>query len=136
MKRVIILLGFLSVLSVFSCKKDDKVKEKTTLEKVQAKWGIENITIHFVDPSQPIDTTVVFPGTASDYFEFKTDGKAYSMIDGESDISTYGLSGDSSIIHENFGTYKIVQLTDNVLKLYQREQQNDAFFEETLNLKK
>jgi hypothetical protein len=58
------------------------------------------------------------------------------MIDGESDISSYGLSGDSSIIHENFGTYKIVQLTDNVLKLYQREQQNDAFFEETLNLKK
>ncbi len=117
MKRVIILLGFLSVLAVFSCKKD-QVKEKTTLEKVQAKWELENITLHLREPSEPIDTTVVYTGTANDYFDFRTDGKVYSSIDGEEDISTYGLSGDSSIILENFGTHKILQLTDNILQLY------------------
>lgn len=138
MKKFLTVICVLSILSIASCKKDKKeeVVEKTTLEKIQAKWGVENITVRLADTSIPLDTTLVIPGKASDYFDFRVDGKVYSMFDGEGDTSTYALSGDSTILYQGFGDYKILVLTENSLKLYSKEEQSPELYEETLNLKK
>ncbi len=136
MKKILILLVILSTLSVISCKKDDKVKEKTTLEKIQAKWSVENVSFIYRDSSIPFDTTVVYPGLTSDYFDFRSNGIAYIRLDNEEDSSSYALSGDSTIIFSDFGTYKIRDLTDNSLRLFSREEEDQQSIEQTINLKK
>ncbi len=138
MKKFIAIICVLPLLTIVSCKKDEKevVVEKTTLEKIQAKWGLENITFKYTISSIPFDTTAIYNGISSDYFDFRTDGKAYISVDGEPDTSVYALSGDSTILFEEFGTYQIQALTDNSLKLFTRDQDEDEIAEQTINLKK
>lgn len=138
MKKFLTVICVLSILSIASCKKDKKeeVVEKTTLEKIQAKWGLENITFKYTINSVPFDTTVIYNGVSSDYFDFRTDGKAYISVDGEPDTSVYALSGDSTILFEEFGSYKIQSMTDNSLKLFITDQNEDEIAEQTINLKK
>jgi hypothetical protein len=119
-----------------SCKKKDTA---TTLQKIQAKWSIESVIDHEHDPSSlPIDTTVTTLGVATDYIDFRSDGKVYSFFDGSADTSAYALSGDTSIIISTSGNLKIQSLTDHVLKLYEKEDDpsTSSYFEETINLKK
>jgi hypothetical protein len=119
-----------------SCKKKDTA---TTIQKIQAKWSIESVIDHEHDPSSlPIDTTVTTLGVATDYIDFRSDGKVYSFFDGSADTSAYALSGDTSIIISTSGNLKIQSLTDHVLKLYEKEDDpsTSSYFEETINLKK
>ncbi len=85
MKRSLILIFFLTSLSVISCKKEDK--EKTTIEKIQAKWTLESVVVHIADYSVPYDTTLFQAGTANDYFDFRADGKVYSFLHDDEKIS-------------------------------------------------
>ena len=116
-----------------SCKKD---KKQTTTQKVQVKWSVESIIDHEHDPF--LDTNITTLGTTADYIDFRTDGKVYSSVDGGQDTSAYALSGDTSIIIVNNGSFTIQSLTDHVLKLYGRadDPSTSSYFEETLNLKK
>ncbi|MEP6615939.1 MAG: hypothetical protein ABJA57_05140 [Ginsengibacter sp.] len=123
--------------TMVSCSKSkDKTATQTTLQKIQAKWQVDNLIDHLHDPT--FDTTITSVGTASDYVDFRTDGKVYTFFDGSADTSTYALVGDTSILITLIGNYKIQTLTDHILKLYGREDDpsTSAFFEETINLKK
>lgn len=138
MKKVLLfLMSAITLTFIFeSCKKKDKI---TTLQKIQAKWAIETLIYHEYDPSaSPADFTDTYQGVATDYIDFRTDGKAYSFFDGLADTSTYVLSGDTAIIADFSGTLKIQSLTDHVLKLYSKEDDpsTSGYFEETINLKK
>ena len=119
-----------------SCKKSDKkTTQLTVLQRIQAKWGIESVIDH-EHLTAGFDTTVTSAGTASDYVDFRSDGKVYFSFGGTSDTTTYALVGDTSILIQLVGTYKIQTLTDNQLKLYTKEEDASGYLEEYLNLKK
>ena len=120
-----------------SCKKNKNTA--TTLQKIQTKWSVESVIDHEHDPSSlPIDTTTTYLGVATDYVDFRNDGKVYSYFDGSADTSPYTLSGDTTIIINLLGKFKIQSLTDHVLKLYDKEDNpsTSSYFEEYINLKK
>ncbi len=139
MKKVFLFtISSLMLTFIFeSCKKKDTT---TTLQKIQAKWAIESVIDHEYDPSSsPADNTNTYQGVAAtDYVDFRADGKVYSSLDGSADTSFYVLSGDTTIISDLLGSVKIQTLNDHALKLYGREDDpsTSSYFEETINLKK
>jgi hypothetical protein len=137
-KLSLFILSMLIVAyTMVSCSKSkDTTPTQTTLQKIQSKWLVDNLVDHYHDPS--LDTTIITTGTASDYVDFRTDGKVYTSFSGSQDTSTYALVGDTTILITLIGNYKIQTLTDHILKLYGREDDpsTSAYFEETINLKK
>jgi hypothetical protein len=139
MKTNKLYLSLLSVclLTIVSCKKED---EKTTAEKIQAKWQVEST--YYNDHIAGEDDSETLPGNASDYFDFRADGKLYYNLDGDADTLNYALQNDTKIILQGsgFGTvFDIQNLTDNTLELYTKENDpdnTDDFSELAINLKK
>jgi len=127
---------FIAYVFVSCSKSKDTTAQLTVTQKIQNKWLVDNLVDHFHDPT--FDTTVISAGTASDYVDFRTDGKVYTFFDGSADTSTYAVVGDTSILITLIGNYKIQALTDHTLKLYGREDDpsSSAYFEETINLKR
>jgi hypothetical protein len=122
-----------------SCKKDKDTSPATTLQKIQAKWSVESIIVHEYDPPSDLTDTTQGVAVATDYVDFRTDGKVYSFLAGELDTSSYTLSGDTTIIVDLFANFKIQSLTDHVLKLYTKGSDDPtlpAYWEFYYNLKK
>lgn len=141
LKHLFLACISISLLVLASCKKEDK--EKTTAEKIQAKWGVETIMLHAHVDNE--DTSAIQPALSTDYFEFRPDNKVNVNLYGETDTLDYVLQNDNKILIKDFGIigddglYDIQTLTDNVLKLYTKETDPSSpadYIEITINLKK
>ncbi len=86
LKYLFTVLIAIALFVVASCKKD-AAKEKTTAEKIQAKWQIDNILINEHTSGEDHKTT--YTGTASDYFDIRGDGKIYSSFYGDTTSLVY-----------------------------------------------
>ena len=93
-----------ALVSVVSCDKDDDKPNNSTLSKLQAKWGVQNIQMEFSDG----DST--YTGTAADYLDFRTDNRVYSQVQNEKDTLDYKLVNDTTLVIDG-DTSKISQLT-------------------------
>lgn len=116
----------------------DAENEKTTAEKIQAKWQIDNIITNEHTSGEDHKTT--YTGNASDYFDIRADGKIYSSFYGDTTSLTYTLLGDSKIILDGSDTATIQNLTEHTLTLYGKEDigvpNSRDYTESTVNLKK
>lgn len=139
-KQLFIACLSVSLLTLASCKKEDKEEtEKTTAEKIQARWGVDSTAVHFRIDGE--DGSGTAPGESSDYFDFRSDGKLYMNLEAIeiSDTLDYALQSDTKILIEGLGSYEIQNLTDNNLKLYTKITDPDSaedFYELTFYLKK
>ncbi len=137
LKYLFIVLIWIGLFVIVSCKKDAE-KEKTTAEKIQAKWQIDNIVSNGHFSGEDHKTT--YTGTASDYFDIRTDGKISSSFSGNTTTLEYTILGDSKIILDGSDTLTIKNLTENTIVLYSKEDigvpNPGDYTEGTLNLKK
>lgn len=135
MKKIITsaVLVLLVTFYLPACKKSDK--KQTTIEKIQGKWQLQTDIDNEHLSGQDNITTIT--GGPADIFDFRTDGKVYSNLQGQADTSTYVLSGDTKIVIHGFVTYDITTLTSNSFILHIKETLGGTDFdEETISLKK
>ncbi|MBC6111325.1 hypothetical protein ACFOG5_08890 [Pedobacter fastidiosus] len=135
MKKIrITLITLVTVLGLVSCKKDSV--EKTTSEKIQAKWSItSSVNIEDVPPAPK--ATFTEKGAAGDYVDFRTDGKVYSKQGSSAEeVSPYTIVNDSQVNIDG-EIYTIDQLTDNVLVLHSKQVfSTGGYTEDIVNLYK
>ena len=114
MKKVLFLMIACTALFT-ACKKD---KEKTTAEKVLGRWKVTNtVENEFYNNTAHITTQA---GIASDYVDFREDGKVYSKDGNDPEyVSAYTITGDDKITFDG-ETYDIKTLTDNQFVLYNK----------------
>jgi len=113
----IILFACIALLGI-SCKKNDP-PQPTTQSKIQAKWKLQSVVENdFYAGSAHV---VTFSG-ASDYADFRADGKLYSYSLGYYDTSAYSIISDTKMwIDVSTDVYDIQTLNDTQLKLYIKE---------------
>jgi hypothetical protein len=142
MKKIVLSLCAV-VLVIVACKKDKEeavppVVAKTTAEKVLGKWGLTSIvTNSFYSNSSHINTT---NGTASDYLDFKSNGKVVInfSIAGAPDTLSYSVINDSTINMDG-DINKIKEITDTKFVIYNKDVTSTLplqYDEFTINLKK
>jgi hypothetical protein len=108
-----------SILFASSCKKDP-APAPTTQEKILGKWKIQRISDNDFYSGLPHITT--YTGNASDYADFRKDGKVEISLYGSADTSPYGIISESKIwIYDAADIYDVKELTGTALKLYQKE---------------
>lgn len=150
--KQVCIAGLCTVLvAMASCKKDNKddpPQQKTTAQRIQAKWNVDNYILHAhgADIASTGDTSVTFPGATSDYFDFRADSSFYISLFQESDSLTYSLQDDSTVLINNLNmlygentTFRIRNLTDNTMTLFTKESDPDSpggYADLTFNLKK
>ena len=90
------IIALVAVFSLVSCKKDKaNESEKTTTQKVQAKWNFTSqVTISTI-PNEERNETIT--GKTGDYVEFRNDGKYTSKIDADVETDVYTIDSDSQI---------------------------------------
>src|ERR1035437_4655151 len=101
MKKIITSIAIVTLITFClpACKKSsDTQQPQTTLQKMQAKWQLE--TLFQNDHFSGTDHIMNITGTASDYLEFRTDGKSYYSIQGNKDTVTYSLVSDTQLLIE------------------------------------
>jgi len=126
-------LIFLTIFCMEACKKSDI--PQSTLQKVQSNWQLvsEIINIHISGQ----DNISTITGTSADYFDFRTDGKVYSDIQGTPDTVSYVLSGNTKMIINGIESFDITTLTSNSMILDEKQSEGGTDFDEiTLSLKK
>ena len=124
-KANLFLAMFFIAAAIFSACGKTASTAKTTQQKIQAKWNLQTEYDHqFYAGYNTYDTIT---GAAEDYFDFRTDGKAYYKAGSNMDTATYVLSGDDKIITYSLeagvpvtDTIFIQSLTDNSLQLYSK----------------
>ena len=144
MKNVLFLMITSAVLFI-SCKKD-KVEEtpavpiaptKTVSQKITAKWGVTTIAEN--DYYSNTSHTTSYNGVASDYLDFRSDGKLYAqIIPFGKDTIPYNLVNDSTLNLDS-EIYKIKQLTDIKFVLYAKDISSTIhleYYESTITLAK
>jgi hypothetical protein len=109
-----------AILLLFSCSKDkdETLKPKTTLEKIQGVWQLQKS--YFYEHYEDMEFKDSVTGTAADLVDFRTDGKVYSIVKGDADTSAYSLINDTKLRIED-QDFEIKTLTDNNLSLYSKD---------------
>jgi hypothetical protein len=113
--KKLLFLAIASMALFSACKKKDV--EKTTGEKILGRWSLVSNSFNgYYSGSTHVANYI---GIASDYIEFKSDGKFTASYQGITQIQTYSLPSDSKMIigGEN---HDIRTLTDNSLILYMK----------------
>lgn len=136
MKKIITLIAVatLIIVSLNACKKNDAQPTQTTLQKIQAKWLLQNYLEN--DHYSGLDHIKNLTGGANDYLDFRTDGKVYVSLFGSKDTSTYALSGDTKIVVDGVNIFDIKTLTENSFIIYQKDISGSDFLEQTFTMKK
>lgn len=124
--------------SVFfaACSKDDDIDD--VANKLQNRWVVQDALLFAAAPVN--DTIIYFTGTSADYFDFRSDGKVYSHLNGETDTADYRLIAGNKIVSNldgsNVGedTVEIRILTNSKLQLFNRNTDNTIAQELTINL--
>lgn len=132
-KLLLAVFGLMLILS--ACKKKDV--EKTTAEKLVAKWKVTSfISNDYYNNANHITT---LQGTASDYVDFRTDGKLYTKQGNSAEeVVAYSVVNDNALRIDN-EDWTIKALSDNQFVLYQKSVTSTTplvYDEVTLNLYK
>lgn len=144
MKKV--LFTIVTCAALFTACKKDKVEEtpvvvvppaKTVAQKITAKWGVTTIADN--DYYSNTSHTTSYSGIASDYLDFRSNGKLYIQLApyGKDTIS-YNLVNDSTINLDG-DLYKIPTITDTKFVMYYKEITSNTplnFYETTITLAK
>jgi hypothetical protein len=120
------------LLGLTGCNKEDT--PQTTQQKILGKWLLQSIVSN--DHYANADHIFTFPGTLSDYFDFRSDGKLYFSFSGTADTVVYSLSGDTRILIAGTDLYDIKTLTATSFTIYKKEFFGTDYEEETINWKK
>ena len=107
--RIFSFLFIGGALALSSCDKDDDDIAETTLQKLQKVWKIDSIRTVFYTP--PTEATITYTGQASDYYDFRTDGKLYTSVNGDKDTLAYNLLGSDTIVVTNNGSTDTGRIT-------------------------
>lgn len=136
MKKIIIPMAVatLIVFCITACKKTDNQQPQTTLQKIQAKWQLQ--TYYSNDHFSGVDHIQNVTGTASDYLDFRPDGKVYSSLLGSRDTVTYSLVNDTQLLIDGSTKYDIKTLTSNSFVIYEKDISGSDFLEETITMAK
>jgi hypothetical protein len=96
-----------------ACNDDDDDVQPTTLQKLQQVWLVDSTTARTVTAGS--DVTIAQPGIASDYFDFRSDGKLYFRLGAaQPDTVDYSLVNDNKLVID--GDTAIIQtITTNKL---------------------
>lgn len=114
--RTTLLLLIGSALVLSSCDKDDDISTETALQRLQKTWKVDNIKTEFF--TTPASATINYTGQPADYYDFRTDGKLYTYLNGERDTMFYNLINNNTLVVNNEGaidTGKITTLTNSKL---------------------
>lgn len=109
-------LMLIGAIAFSSCEKDDEITTAEALERLQNVWKVDNIKTVFYTP--PTEATINYTGQADDYYDFRTDGKLYTQVNGGKDTLLYNLINSTTIVVNNNGsidTGKITTLTSTKL---------------------
>ena len=118
MKNVllILLLPFLAITLAFSLVSCNKEKENSNIsDQLQQSWNVTSIKTNYHNALG--DSMNVYNGAHNDTFQFKTDGKVISIINGDTTIAHYTIISNSRLLIDN-EYYSINKLTTNSLILY------------------
>jgi hypothetical protein len=123
-----ILMG-ISLLSVafVSCDDDDDDVSLTTQQKLQHKWQVQTVSARFVGPSQ--DTTAVYAGLPTDYYDFRADNKLYYNLITETDTLDYSILNDQRLLVDG-DTVQIQTLSNNQLTVLTKDILTDSTYSE------
>ncbi len=134
MKKKATLTISLLLLILFSCatlsNAASAVDSKEQL--LKRKWQLNRQVFINHDNTGTDSSTVT--GTKHDFIEFRKDGTALVMYKGSKDVLQYQVVSDSLLSIENT-TYKIIQLDNKALQLYQDNESNGNYNREWLELK-
>ncbi|RYY64866.1 MAG: hypothetical protein EOO13_17955 [Chitinophagaceae bacterium] len=114
--RILPLLATASLLVFSSCDKDDDVTTETALQRLQKVWKVDKLTTVYY--TTPASATINYTGQASDYYDFRTNGKLYTSVNGGLDTLDYNLINNTTIVVNNNGsidTGRITTLTNSKL---------------------
>ena len=109
-----------SILLVVSCKKEAASAPPTTQEKVLGKWKIQSVVDNFYYSGSA--HILAYPIGATDYADFRNDGKIYFYEFGNYDTTGYGIISDTKLwLDTPADIYDIQALTNSAMKLYQKD---------------
>jgi hypothetical protein len=130
MKKLMVPAAMLAaVVMVVSCDKKNDKPVNNTLTKVQAKWKVNSIKFTYGED----DST--YTGVATDYIDFRTDGKVYTNVDNEKDTSLYSVVNDTKLVVDG-DTAVIKQLSGNQFMFEYNEDVDDETLRSTFTLSK
>ncbi len=130
----LLIVGFVFLASFSACKKKDV--EKTTAEKVVGVWKVSNFSYN--DFYSNANHFTSYTGIASDYWDFRTDGKIYLQESGVKDTVSYSIVSDTKMIYDG-DDCDIRTLTDNQFVIYNKYTVTTSpiqYYESTFNLAK
>lgn len=114
--KKLLLFGFATALFLTACKKKtEDVVVKTTAQKVQGVWKVTStVSNDYYSNANHFTTT---NGLATDYADFRADGKVYSQTGnpntpGAKDTSVYTIVNDNLLKIDGLD-FNIKTLTDN-----------------------
>ena len=110
MKLRVLFITFLSLTVFNSCKKEEH--NPSTQEKLLGKWKV--LKFLAIDESTGAYQRAPYNGTPADYIDYRSDGKAYSYIEGIADTLNYNIVNDQTIVEKDM-TLQIRSLTSTDL---------------------
>lgn len=134
-KLLLVTLLTVSSLSFSACHKDksDDADQVMSTEEVAAKivgkWQINSLMYN--NHYNGIDHKETYTGSATDYVEFRSDGKMYTSFRGITDISIYKVK-NSQVITIDDDPASIQEISDTVLRLYTKDETGSFGFTELM----
>lgn len=130
MKFKKLLFGlFVSSVLFVACSKDDNIDD--VANKLQHRWAVTDALLFAGAPIN--DTIIYYSGTGADYFDFKSNGKVYSSLNGAVDSSDYRIIAGNKIVVDS-DTAEIRVLTNSKLELFTKNTDNNVTQETTVKL--
>lgn len=125
-----IYITLLVAAALVACKKDTSNPAPTTSQQLQAKWHYVSSVINNYYSGAPHMITLT--GNATDYADFRNDGKLYSFTLGSYDTAAYAILSDSKLwIDTPQDEFEIRTLTGSDCVLYNKEVISATEFTET-----
>ena len=108
-------MAFLIVLVLGACKKD---KEKGLTERLMNKWNlVQMVDTTYASGASPVITQ--YTGKTGEFFDFKKNGKLYTLINNIIDSAQYTYSEANFKVNVGDLRYNILILTDETMILYE-----------------
>jgi hypothetical protein len=127
MKRIRIFSFALITGALFLTSCDDD-NEASTTEKLQQYWAVDSVAIKTTTVAG--SATIIYNGSASDYYDFKTNDSLYYKLNTEEDVLPYSILSDSWLLVDGDST-QILSLSGSKLQLYRKDVTTSTDYVET-----